>query len=199
MLCLRGEACLRLFGTHFFGGPFPAVPSPFQICAGFHGRLLPFSFLFSSVMLEMLLLLVLLVMVLMSLGILVLLFFWVLVLILILVSFQMVELALFVLERVRWCLFPSVSGTPPLSVHLGPALLVVCFGLELTRALHLHLLADAGGCCCVCYCCRCCGCCLFTVFGFLGAKPGDMADFFTPPAPWASSLHHHHHLPVPAY
>ena len=59
----------------------------------------------------MLLLLVLLVMVLMSLEILVLLVFWVLVLVLILVSFQVVELALFVLEGVRWCLFPPVSGT----------------------------------------------------------------------------------------
>ena len=72
------------------------------------------------------------------------------------------------------------------------------FRLDLTRALGLRLLVDGDGGRCVFCCCCCCGCCLFIAVGFLGAKLGDMADLFAPPAPGASFLHHHHHLPVPA-
>ena len=43
--------------------------------------------------------------------------------------------------------FPLFRGQLPLPGHLGPALLVVCFGLDQTRALGLRLLADGGGGC----------------------------------------------------
>ena len=38
----------------------------------------------------------------------------------------------------------------------------------------------------------------FFVFRALGAKLGDVANLLTPPAPGASSLHQHNHLPIPA-
>ena len=57
-------------------------------------------------------------------------------------------------------------------------------------------LVDGGG--GHCFFCCCCGCRLFVVFRFLGAKLGDMANLFAPPAPGAFSFHHHHHLPIPA-
>ena len=68
--------------------------------------------------------------------------------------------------------FPLFRGLHPPPGHLGPALRVTCFGLDLTRALSLRLLADGGGGCCSCSC---------GAFSFL----------------WAT-LHHHHHLSVPA-
>ena len=40
----------------------------------------------------------------------------------------------------RWNFFPLFRGPLPLSGHLGPALLVICFRLDLTRALGLRLL-----------------------------------------------------------
>ena len=37
----------RLFRAHFFGGPFPTVPSPLQVCIAFHlFCLVGFNFLF---------------------------------------------------------------------------------------------------------------------------------------------------------
>ena len=46
--------------------------------------------------------------------------------------------------------FSLFRGPLFLPVYLGPALLLVCFGLDLTRALGLRLFADggagAGGC-----------------------------------------------------
>ena len=143
----------------------------------------------------MLLLLVLLVMVLMSLEILVLLVFW--------VFGSGVDTGFFPDGRAGVVCFGG-GEVVPVSLCFGdpssfwsprsspPGCL---FWAGPDPGLHLHLLADGGGGCCVC----CCGCCLFTAFGFLGAKLGDMADLFTPPAPWASSLYHHHHLPVSAY
>ena len=41
--------------------------------------------------------------------------------------------------------FPLFRGPLSLPVYLGPALLFVCFGLDLTRALGLRLFADGGG------------------------------------------------------
>ena len=95
---------------------------------------------------------------------------------------------LFLRRRGGTC-FPLFRGPLPLPGHLGPALLVTCFWLDLTRALSLRLLADGGG--------GCCGCCSCGAFDFLWAKLGYMPNFFARPAPGASSLHHHH-LPVPA-
>ena len=41
--------------------------------------------------------------------------------------------------------FSLFRGPLFLPVYLGPALLFVCFGLDLTRALGLRLFADGGG------------------------------------------------------
>ena len=84
-------------------------------------------------------------------------------------------------------------GPLPPSGHLCPALLVACFGLDLTRALSLRLLGDGG----------CCGCCILGAFSFLGAELGYVPNLLARLAPGASTLHHHHHhhhhhLQVPA-
>ena len=53
-----------------------------------------------------------------------------------------------VLSLRRGCIlifFSLFRGPLFLPVYLGPALLFVCFGLDLTRALGLRLFADGGG------------------------------------------------------
>ena len=50
-------------------------------------------------------------------------------------------------EGMKLDFFPLFGGFPPLPGHLGPALLIVCFGQDLTRVLGLRCLADGGGGC----------------------------------------------------
>ena len=50
-------------------------------------------------------------------------------------------------EGMRLDFFPFFGGTPPLPGHLGPALLVTCFRLGLTRVLGRRCLTDGGGGC----------------------------------------------------
>ena len=97
----------------------------------------------------------------------------------------------------NWTFFPLFRGSPPLFGHFSPVLLVV-FGLDLTRALGLRFFfdGDGGGRCVFCCCCRCRR--LIFIFRSLGAKLSDMSDLFAPPAPEAFSFHHLHHLPIPA-
>ena len=84
---------------------------------------------------------------------------------------------LFLRRGGRTC-FPLFRGPLPPPGHLGEALLVACFGLDLTRALSLRLLAGGG----------CCGCC---ILGFLGTKHSQSAytpstwGAFPPPPPFA--------------
>ena len=70
----------------------------------------------------------------------------------------------------------------------------LALGWAMTRALSLRLFAGGGG-----GCCGCCGCCcIFGAFSIQGAKLGYVPNLFTRHALGASSLHHHHHLPVSA-
>ena len=128
----KGLPRAGIFPGIFFCGPFPTVPSPLQI----------FSFL------SFLLMLVMLVSLLLSES-LVPLCFWLLELMLVLLMILMLLVVepWFVFEGMKLDFFSLFGGSPPLPGHLGPALLIICFGLDLTRVLGLRCLADGGGSC----------------------------------------------------